>query len=37
MAAFREFDHLKEALGGEEAFVRAVLHRVGLYQRGLHG
>ena len=35
MAAFREFDHLKIALGGEEAFVRAVLSRVGSY--GRHG
>jgi AcrR family transcriptional regulator len=36
MAGFREFDHLKDALGGEEAFVREVLHRVGLYQRRAH-
>ena len=36
MAAFREFDHLKEALGGEEQFVREVLHRVGLYHRARH-
>ena len=36
MAGFREFDHLKDTLGGEEAFVREVLHRVGLYQRSMH-
>ncbi len=31
MAGFREFDELKSALGGEEAFVRAVLSNVGVF------
>jgi AcrR family transcriptional regulator len=30
MAGFKEFEPLKEALGGEEAFVRAVLKHVGI-------
>jgi hypothetical protein len=30
MAGFKEFEPLKEALGGEEAFVRAVLRHVGI-------
>ena len=30
MAAFKEFDGLKAALGGEEAFVRALLSRIGV-------
>ena len=30
MAAFKEFDSLKAALGGEEAFVRALLSRIGV-------
>ena len=33
MAGFREFDSLKAALGGEEAFVRAILGHVGIYAR----
>jgi AcrR family transcriptional regulator len=33
MAGFREFEPLKAALGGEEAFVRAVLDHVGIYGR----
>jgi hypothetical protein len=33
MAGFREFEPLKAALGGEEAFVRAVLDHVGIYAR----
>ena len=31
MAGFREFDSLKEDLGGEEAFIRAVLSHVGVF------
>ncbi|MDQ2764324.1 MAG: TetR/AcrR family transcriptional regulator [Pseudomonadota bacterium] len=31
MAGFREFETLKATLGGEEAFVRAVLEHVGVY------
>ena len=31
MAGFREFDELKAELGGEEAFVRAVLSHVGVF------
>ncbi|MHB8529158.1 MAG: TetR/AcrR family transcriptional regulator [Caulobacteraceae bacterium] len=31
MAGFKEFDHLKAELGGEEAFIRAVLEHVGVY------
>ena len=34
MAGFREFDDLKVALGGEEAFVRAVLSHVGIFGGG---
>ncbi len=34
MAGFSEFDDLKVALGGEEAFVRAVLGHVGIYGGG---
>lgn len=30
MAGFKEFEPLKDALGGEEAFVRAVLRHVGI-------
>lgn len=33
MAGFKEFEALKTALGGEEAFVRAVLDHVGIYAR----
>ena len=33
MAGFREFEPLKAALGGEEAFVRAVLGHVGIFGR----
>lgn len=36
MAAFKEFDQLKHDLGGEEAFVRAILSRVGMYGRRTH-
>jgi AcrR family transcriptional regulator len=31
MAGFKEFEPLKAALGGEEAFVRAVLGHIGIY------
>ncbi len=33
MVAFKEFEPLKVALGGEEAFIRAVLQHVGIYNR----
>ena len=33
MAGFKEFEPLKEALGGEEAFVRALLGHVGVFSR----
>ena len=33
MAGFKQFDHLKEALGGEKAFVEAVLQHMGLFPR----
>jgi len=33
IAGFRQFDRLKEELGGEEAFVRAVLEHTGMFQR----
>lgn len=36
MAGFKEFDSLKEALGGEEAFVRAVLDHIGVFSRHRH-
>ncbi|WP_374470296.1 TetR/AcrR family transcriptional regulator [Phenylobacterium sp.] len=31
MAGFRQFDHLKEELGGEEAFLHAVFSHMGLF------
>jgi AcrR family transcriptional regulator len=31
MVGFREFEPLKAAMGGEEAFVRAILDHVGIY------
>jgi AcrR family transcriptional regulator len=31
MAAFKEFDPLKEAMGGEEPFVRALLDHIGVF------
>ena len=34
MAGFREFDDLKTDMGGEEAFVRAVLGHVGIFGGG---
>jgi AcrR family transcriptional regulator len=33
MAAFKQFEPLKEALGGEEAFLRGVFQHMGLYGR----
>ncbi len=33
MAGFKEFEPLKEALGGEEPFVRALLSHVGIFAR----
>jgi hypothetical protein len=33
MAGFKEFEPLKAALGGEEAFVRAILSHVGVNAR----
>jgi hypothetical protein len=31
MAGFRQFDHLKQALGGEVAFLKAVFQHMGLF------
>ncbi|MFZ5719370.1 MAG: TetR/AcrR family transcriptional regulator [Pseudomonadota bacterium] len=31
MAGFRQFDHLKEALGGERAFIEGVFNHMGLF------
>jgi AcrR family transcriptional regulator len=33
IAGYRQFDRLKEELGGEEAFVQAVLEHIGMFQR----
>lgn len=33
MTSFREFDSLKESLGGEEAFIRAILDHLGVFLR----
>lgn len=33
MAGFKEFEGIKEALGGEEAFTRAILDHLGIYAR----
>jgi hypothetical protein len=30
MAGFKQFDHLKEALGGEVPFLRAIFAHMGL-------
>ncbi|MBA4793458.1 TetR/AcrR family transcriptional regulator [Phenylobacterium sp.] len=35
MASFKQFEPLKEALGGEEAFLRGVLEHLGVFARGL--
>lgn len=31
MAGFKQFEHLKEALGGERPFLAAVFHHIGLF------
>jgi AcrR family transcriptional regulator len=36
MAGFREFEPLKAALGGEDAFIRAVLTHIGLFTTHRH-
>jgi len=36
MAGFKEFEPLKAELGGEEAFVRAVLDHIGVFARHRH-
>ena len=33
MASFKQFDALKEALGGEEAFLRAVFEHLGMFAK----
>ena len=33
MASFKEFDGLKESLGGEEGFIRAILDHIGVFIR----
>jgi len=33
MAGFKEFSALKEAMGGEEAFIRGILDHLGIYAR----
>ena len=33
MIGFKEFEPLKEALGGEEPFIRAILDHLGIYAR----
>ena len=33
MTSFKEFDGLKESLGGEEAFIRAILDHIGVFIR----
>lgn len=35
MTSFKQFDPLKEALGGEEAFLRGVLAHVAVFAKGL--
>jgi AcrR family transcriptional regulator len=37
MVGFKEFDSLKQALGGEEAFIRAVLGHVGILSHKARG
>ena len=37
MTCFRQFDPLKAGLGGEEAFLRAVLGHLGMFQTGRKG
>lgn len=36
MASFRQFDHLKDQLGGERAFFEAVFDHMGLFPRHRH-
>jgi AcrR family transcriptional regulator len=36
MAGFRQFDHLKEQLGGERQFLEAVLNHMGLFPNPQH-
>jgi AcrR family transcriptional regulator len=36
MAGFKQFDPLKAALGGEDAFLRGVFQHMGLFAKGLH-
>jgi AcrR family transcriptional regulator len=36
MAGFKQFESLKAALGGEEAFLRGVFEHMGLFARGLN-
>jgi hypothetical protein len=33
MAGFRQFDHLKDELGGERPFLEAVLNQMGLFPK----
>jgi AcrR family transcriptional regulator len=37
MAAFKQFQPIKDALGGEEAFLRGVFEHMGVYAKGLQG
>lgn len=34
MASFKQFDHLKDALGGEQEFIAAVLRHMGVFPKG---
>lgn len=36
MAGFKQFDHLKEAMGGERQFLEAVLNHMGLFPNPQH-
>jgi len=36
MAGFKQFEPLKAALGGEDAFLRGVFEHMGLFAKGLH-
>jgi AcrR family transcriptional regulator len=36
MAGFKQFDHLKDALGGERQFLEAVLNHMGLFPNPQH-
>jgi hypothetical protein len=33
MASFKEFEPLKDAMGGEENFIRAILDHIGVFAR----